>query len=35
MAIVLDLRLVGLIMRDVPVSQVARRLLPWTVGGFA
>jgi hypothetical protein len=35
MAIMLDLRLVGLIMRDVPVSQVARRLLPWTVGGFA
>ena len=34
MAIVLDLRLVGVIMRDVPVSQVARRLLPWTVGGF-
>src|SRR5712671_6320135 len=35
MAIVLDLRLVGLTMRDVPVSQVARRLLPWTAGGFA
>ena len=35
MAILLDLRLVGLIMPDVPVSQVARRLLPWTVAGFA
>src|SRR5712671_447487 len=34
MAIVLDLRLVGAILRDVPVSQVARRLLPWTVAGF-
>jgi hypothetical protein len=35
MAITLDFRLVGLILRDVPVSQVARRLLPWTVAGFA
>jgi hypothetical protein len=34
MAIMLDLRLVGVVMRDVPVSQVARRLLPWTVAGF-
>jgi hypothetical protein len=35
MAIVLDLRLVGLVLRQVPVSQVARRLLPWTIAGFA
>lgn len=35
MAILLDLRLVGVLMREVPVSQVARRLLPWTVAGFA
>ena len=35
MAIMLDVRLVGWIMPDVPVSQVARRLLPWTVAGFA
>ena len=34
MAIMLDLRLVGLVMPDVPVSQVARRLLPWTTVGF-
>ena len=34
MAIMLDLRLVGLVMPDVPVSQVARRLLPWTAAGF-
>ena len=34
LAIMLDLRLVGLVMPDVPVSQVARRLLPWTAAGF-
>jgi hypothetical protein len=34
-AVMLDLRLVGAMFRDVPVSQVARRLLPWTVAGFA
>lgn len=33
-AVILDLRLVGLIFRDVPVSDVARRVLPWTVAGF-
>jgi len=33
-AIVLDLRLLGLILRGVPVSQVAGRLLPWTIAGF-
>jgi hypothetical protein len=34
LAIVLDLRLLGLILRGVPVSQVAGRLLPWTIAGF-
>jgi hypothetical protein len=34
-AVLLDLRLVGAIFRDVPVSEVARRLLPWTRVGFA
>jgi hypothetical protein len=29
-----DLRLLGWTMRSVPVSEVARRLLPWTVAGF-
>ncbi len=33
-AVMLDLRLLGLAMRDVPVSKVASRLLPWTVVGF-
>jgi len=30
MATILDLRLLGLVMRDVPVSDVLSRLLPWT-----
>jgi hypothetical protein len=34
MAMLLDLRLVGPAFGDVPVSEVARRLLPWTVAGF-
>jgi len=33
-ATVLDLRLLGLILKGVPVSQVAARLLPWTIAGF-
>ena len=33
-AVILDLRLLGLILKQVPVSQVADRLLPWTIGGF-
>jgi hypothetical protein len=33
-ATILDLRLLGLILKRVPVSQVAERLLPWTIGGF-
>jgi hypothetical protein len=34
-AVMLDLRLLGVTMRRVPVSEVARRLLPWTAAGFA
>ena len=34
-AVLLDLRLVGAVFRDVPVSQMIRRLLPWTKAGFA
>ena len=34
MATILDLRLVSLVMRDLPVSEVANRLLPWTAAGF-
>ena len=33
-AVILDLRLLGLILKQVPVSQVADRLLPWTIVGF-
>jgi hypothetical protein len=32
--LMVDLRLLGLTMRKVPVSEVAGRLLPWTVAGF-
>ena len=35
LAVMFDLRLLGWTMRSVPVSEVARRLLPWTVAGFA
>ncbi|MDQ1470396.1 MAG: hypothetical protein QOJ99_1876 [Bryobacterales bacterium] len=34
LAVMLDLRLLGLTMRRVAVSRVAGRLLPWTVAGF-
>jgi len=34
LAVMFDLRLLGWTMRSVPVSEVARRLLPWTVAGF-
>lgn len=33
-AVLVDLRLLGLTLRGVPVSQVLRRLLPWTAAGF-
>jgi hypothetical protein len=29
-----DLRLLGWVFRDVPVSEVTARLIPWTIGGF-
>jgi peptidoglycan/LPS O-acetylase OafA/YrhL len=34
MTIMFDLRLLGLTMRKVPVSEVIRRLQPWTIAGF-
>jgi uncharacterized protein DUF6644 len=34
LAALLDLRLMGVTLRRVPVSEVARRLLPWMIGGF-
>jgi len=35
LAVILDLRLLGLILRNVPVSQILSRVLPWTKVGFA
>lgn len=35
LAAVLDLRLLGLALRRVPVTELVRRLVPWLVGGFA
>jgi hypothetical protein len=32
--VMFDLRLLGWIMRKVPVSEVVDRLLPWTIGAF-
>ena len=34
LAVMFDLRLLGWTMRSIPVSEVARRLLPWTAVGF-
>lgn len=34
LAVMLDLRLLGIAMRDTPVSEVADRLFPWTLAGF-
>lgn len=34
-AIIVDLRLLGVALSRVPVSQVLTRLLPWTTGGLA
>ena len=34
MAVILDLRLLGMTLRRVPVSEVAGRLLPWARAGF-
>ena len=33
-AVILDLRLVGLIFRGVPVAHMIERVLPWTRAGF-
>ena len=33
--VMIDLRLLGATMRKSPVSEVAAKLLPWTVAGFA
>ena len=35
LAVMLDLRLLGVAMVKTPVSEVERRLLPWTIAGFA
>jgi hypothetical protein len=35
MTVMFDLRLLGWTMRSVPVSEVIRRLRPWTIAGFA
>ena len=35
LAVILDLRLLGLVLRTVPVTDITDRLLPWTKGGFA
>ncbi len=34
-AAVVDVRLLGLAFRDLPVSEVTGRILPWTLAGFA
>ena len=34
LAVMLDLRLLGVTMRKTPVSEMTERLLPWTVAGF-
>jgi len=34
LTVIFDLRLLGWTMRKVPVSDFARRLLPWTIAGF-
>lgn len=34
-AVLLDLRLLGIVFRDVPVMHMIRRVLPWTKIGFA
>ena len=34
LAVMFDLRLLGWTMRTLPVSEVARRMMPWTITGF-
>ena len=35
LTILLDVRLLGWTLREVPITRFSQRLLPWTVGGFA
>jgi hypothetical protein len=35
MTVMLDLRLLGVMLRGAPVSEVVERLFPWTAAGFA
>jgi hypothetical protein len=35
LAIMMDLRLLGIALREVPMTDIKRRLGPWMVGGFA
>ena len=35
MLVLLDLRLTSVVLRDVPVSELAGRIMPWTIAGFA
>ena len=34
MVMLLDLRLLGITLRSIPVTDVTKRLLPWTLAGF-
>lgn len=34
MAVMMDLRLLGLTLKRIPVSELSGRLLPWTIAGF-
>ena len=34
-AVMHDLRLVGVVLKGIPISEVTRRLMPWTRAGFA
>lgn len=34
LAAIIDLRLLGLVLADVPASELVSRLVPWAVGGF-
>jgi uncharacterized protein DUF6644 len=34
MSVILDLRLLGLMLRNAPAGEITRRLMPWMQGGF-
>jgi hypothetical protein len=34
LSVILDLRLLGLMLRNAPAGEITRRLLPWLQGGF-